>query len=110
MREDGGAVSSSGRDDALCNLPDTILIEQCVHQTKAVQLSGFAFRFFRDFHCTEISLEVSSARRRWSSAVRILPVTLVVARTTSLPTSRLSSASICSWSCEAASRALAVIC
>ena len=36
----------------------------------------------------------SSARRRWSSGVRILPVTVAVVCTTSRPTSRFSSASI----------------
>src|SRR5262245_21711086 len=111
MSEDGRAIPITGREHALYDLPDTILVEQALHRTKAVQLLGFAFLLSADLHrCAVICLELSSDRRRWSSTVRILPVTAAVACTTNLPTSRLSSASIRSWSCAAASCALAMIC
>src|SRR4029453_3164990 len=111
MSEDGRAIPITGREDTLYDLPDHILLEQTFHQTKAVQSLGFAFLLSADLpRSAVICLEVSSARRRWSSTVRILPVTAVVACTTNLPTSRLSSASIRSWSCAAASCALAMVC
>src|SRR5262249_388469 len=111
MREDARASALADRDHALDGLPDTVLVEQAVHQTSAVQTCGLAFGLFGRLHRhTAICFDVSSARLRWSSADKILPVTMAVACTTNLPTSRLSSASIRSWSCCAASRALAMIC
>src|SRR5216684_7256011 len=99
MCEDGRTIPLLGRDDALHNMPDTSLVEQAVHRAQVVQLSGFVFRSFADLHRYDaICFAVSSASRRWSSAVRILPVTVVVASTTSLPTSRLRSASMRSCS------------
>jgi hypothetical protein len=50
MGEDGKAIPITRRDNALHDLPDAILVEQSVQQAKAVQLFGFAFRFFGDFH------------------------------------------------------------
>ena len=43
-----GVVSA----DVSRNVPDTVLIEQSVHQTKVEQLLGFAFSLFVDFHAT----------------------------------------------------------
>ena len=65
MRQDGQAIALAGRHDVSHHLPDAVLIEPAVHQTKAEQLLGFAFRSFADFHgYAATCLAVSSARRR----------------------------------------------
>src|SRR5262245_6134679 len=99
MRKDGRTITASGGDNMLHHVSDPVLIEQAIHQTEAEQLLGFAFRPFVDFHgYSATCFAVSSARRRSSSGVRILPVTAAVACTTHRPTSRWSSASM--WSCS----------
>jgi len=95
MRKRRRGIPFSRRDEVLHDLPDTTLIEQTLHHTNAEQLFGVAFHSLGDLHrYTTNCLEVISARRRWSSAVRILPVTVAAVCTTNLPTSRLSSTSM----------------
>ena len=113
MRQDGEVAARLGCDDLAAPTCRTrFSSSRPFDQATAEQLLGFASGLFGDLHCVGLQLRfrlattdhaaicrlVSSASRRWSSAVRILPVTVVVVCTTSRPTSRLSSASMRSWS------------
>ncbi|HZD49137.1 MAG TPA: hypothetical protein VE178_10365, partial [Silvibacterium sp.] len=50
MRKDSCTITVTGCDDLLHHVPDTILIEQAIHQAMAKQLPGFALRLFVDSH------------------------------------------------------------
>ena len=96
------AAAPVASNNCLRHLPDTGLIQQSVYEAQAEQPLGFTLCLLDSFHavllshchCTVSCLAVSSARRFWSSGVRILPVTLAVVCTTNRPTSRFRSASM----------------
>src|SRR5207302_4268897 len=102
---------------ALHDLARAIFLQRAIDHTTAEQLLGFASGLLRNLHSrrnlnqnqADTCRAVSSAMRRWSSGVRILPVTVAVVCTTSRHTSRLSSAIMRAWSWAAASRALVMI-
>jgi hypothetical protein len=50
MGEDRKTIPLTRRDHAFDDLPGTVLVEQSVQQTKAIELLGFAFRFLGDLH------------------------------------------------------------
>src|SRR5262245_49462872 len=50
MRKNGRTITASGSDDVLHHIPDTVLIEQDIHQTETEQLLGFDSSLFVDFY------------------------------------------------------------
>ena len=56
MGEDRKTIPLTSRDETLHDLPGTVLVEQSIQQTKALELLGFAFRFFGDLHSLDRNL------------------------------------------------------
>src|ERR1051326_8842909 len=93
MRQNREISAGLGLKHLLNRLANTVFFQQPGDNATAKQLLCFAPCLFGDLH-SATCFAVSSASRRWSSGVKILPVTVAVVWTTRRPTSRFSSASM----------------
>ena len=83
-------TSSLGLENLVYYLANPVLIEHAIDDAQAEELPGLTSNLCGFLHAGPVApayalscFAVSSARRRWSSGVRILPVTAAVVCTTS---------------------------